>query len=108
MSAMVGDQRIMTLLLLVDGLLMLRGHSVRPLVTCSLWEMAPRLQAVEGVGVVQGSYKVRVELHVRYLLAIQQRKNGSSGVMLMMKKIAETKKKAGLLKPAYQVNIQPT
>ena len=63
---------------------------------------------MEDAGVVQGLYKVRVELHVKYLLAMKQRKNGSSGVMLMKKKIAETKKRAGLLKPAYQVNIQQT
>ena len=66
MSAMVGDQQIMTQLLLVDGLLMLRGHSVRPLVKCSLMEMVPRHQAVEDAGVVQGLYKVRVELILIY------------------------------------------
>ena len=89
MSAMVGDQRITTQLLLEDGLLMLRGHSVRPLVKFSLWEMVPRDQAVEVAGLVQGLYKVRKELLLKYLSTIKQRKNGSSGVMLMKKKVVE-------------------
>ena len=66
MSAIIGDQRILTQLLLVDGLLMLKGHNVRPLVTCSLWEMVPRHQVVEGVGVVQGLYKVEETFILRY------------------------------------------
>ena len=66
MSAIIGDQRITMQFLLVDGLLMLRGHNVRPLVTCSLWEMVPRHQVVEGVGAVQGLYKVGEKVILRY------------------------------------------
>ena len=63
---MVGVQKITMQLLLEDGLLMLRRHSVRLSVKCSLWEMLPRHQAVEDAGVVQGLYKVRVELILIY------------------------------------------
>ena len=50
----------------------------------------PRHLALEGVGVVQGIYKVRKELVLRYRSALNQRKNVSSGVMLMKKKIVQT------------------